>query len=81
MSERLQYLGRLREKELQAKELGLKIKGLIDSLRLKLDPFEKIEELETALIAQQSMELATVHIEYIGITEEIKALKKALGKV
>jgi len=80
MNERLQFTGRLRENELKAKSLAVRIKGLIDSLRTQLDPFAKYEDLETEIIAAQAMELATAQIEYKGLLDGIKAIKKALGK-
>jgi hypothetical protein len=78
--ERLQFQGRLGEKNLKAEELRIRIKGLVDSLRSHLDPFEMPEDLETELIASQALELAKTRIEYVGILQEIKAIKKALGK-
>jgi len=79
-TERLQNLGRLEDKKLQAEKKKLKIKTLVETIRLKADPFEKPEDLETESIAEQALELANVQIEYLGILAEIKALKKALGK-
>jgi hypothetical protein len=78
--ERFQHMGRLREQELKAKELQMRIKVIIEQLRLKLDPFEDVESLEVELIQTLSIELARLQIEYRGLLEQNKAIKKALGK-
>lgn len=80
MNERLKHLGRLEERKLRAEELRIRMRGLIESQREHLDPFEKYEDLDTELIASQSLELAKLQIEYVGILDEIKAIEKALGR-
>jgi len=47
--ERLQREGRLSLREKEAKALEMKCRGLIDSVRLQLDPLERIEELDMEL--------------------------------
>jgi len=81
MSERLKHLGRLEEQKLRAEELRIKMRGLIESQREHLDPFEKHENLDTEIIASQALELATIKIEYVGILDEMKAIEKALGRL
>ncbi|HBJ85444.1 MAG TPA: hypothetical protein DDZ88_16515 [Verrucomicrobiales bacterium] len=78
--ERLQNMGRLHEQELKARELRLRIGAMIEQIRLKLDPFEDIENLETDIAAQLCIELARLTIDYKGILDQNKAIKKALGK-
>lgn len=80
MSERLKFQGKLAEKELAAKRLENLLKGSIVSLRDLLDPTEKIEDLQSDIIAEQAVEFANKHIEYRETLAEIKAIKKALGK-
>ena len=80
MNERLKHLGRLEERKLRAEELRIKMRGLVESQREHLDPFEEYENLDTELIASQSLELAKLKIEYVGILDEIKAIEKALGR-
>lgn len=79
MNERLKFQGRLAEKELEAKELKLRIEGMIDSIRTQLDPFEAIENLKARLIAGQAVDLSEYHTMYLEILADIRKLKKALG--
>lgn len=80
MSERLSYMGRLREKELEQRRLVLKAEGLRDSIRTILDPFEKIEIIRADVAAEQAMELAMLSIRIVELNGEIAAIKRALGK-
>jgi hypothetical protein len=80
MNERLKHLGRLGEQKLRAEELRIKMRGIIESLREHLDPFERHEDLDTELIASQAMELGSAKIEYVAVLGEIKAIEKALGR-
>lgn len=77
--ERLQYQGRLREKELEAEKLKLKAKGLRDSLRMHLDPFEKIEEIDVAVAYGEMGDLADTVLKLREALAEIAAIRKALG--
>ena len=78
--ERLQFQGRLAEKELSAKKLELKAEGLRDVIRLHIDPFAKIEEIDVEVAFQAMTELVDATLEYREILGEIKAIKKALGR-
>ncbi|MHB1059807.1 MAG: hypothetical protein ACYC0F_18180 [Rhodanobacter sp.] len=78
-SERLRHKGRLAEKEADARRLAMSISGLVDSVRVLLDPFEDLEDIKAEHAAAQAVELAGKHAEYCGLLEEIKAIKKALG--
>lgn len=80
MNERLGFLGRLREKELEIRKLTLKAEGLRDSIRNVLDPFEKIERIRADVAAEQAVELADLVIRIAGLADEIAAIKRALGK-
>lgn len=80
MSEHLKFMGRLAEKELRAKEMDLKIQGLRDSIRDLLDPFEDVADLRVNVVAQQALQMAELHIEYRSVLEEIRAIRKALGR-
>lgn len=77
--ERLRHRGRLAEKEGEARLLAISISGLIESLRLKLDPFDHLRHLKAESVAAQAVELAGKHAEYMGLLAEIAAIRKALG--
>lgn len=79
MTERLKFQGRLAEKELEAKELKLRIEGLRDSIRDALDPFAKIEDLKAHIVARQAVDLSEYHVQYKELLEEIRQIKKELG--
>ena len=78
--ERLKRMGRLEENKLQAREAEIRMQGLVESLREHLDPFEKLDELNTDLIASQALELARLKIDYTGLLDSIRAIEKALGR-
>ena len=78
--ERQNFEGGLAVGQRKAKELELKIKGLIESVRLHLNPLEKIEELEIDVAFSQMMELAATWTDYKEILADIKAAKKILGR-
>jgi len=80
MSEILKFKGRLAEKEFELKEQELRIKGLIESIRSNLDPFDDIESLNAELVRAMSFELADLKIIYVEIKAKIRAIKKALGR-
>lgn len=78
--ERLQFQGRLAEKELEAKNLKLKAEGLRDTIRLYMDPFAKIEDIDIGVAYQAMNELMQTLVKYKDILAEITAIKKALGR-
>jgi len=78
--ERLQFQGRLAVKKQEAVKLELKIKGLIESVRIHLDPLEKIEELEIDVAFSQMTELVATWAEYKEILDDIAAANKILGR-
>jgi hypothetical protein len=79
MNEHLKFRGRLAEKEFDLKKLELRIRGGVDAVRNLLDPFEAPADLRAAEAAEQAIELASVHAEYVECVAEIRALKRALG--
>lgn len=81
MNELLKFEGRLALKKKEARELELRIRGLIKAVRDLLDPFT--EDLETLLAdeaAAQAMALAELHIRFKETRAKILALEKALGR-
>jgi len=80
MNERLKYMGRLQEKELELKKKALAMKSAIDILRDMLDPLEDLEDLRTDAIAEEALRLANLQIEYRAINADIKAIRKILGR-
>ena len=78
--ERQLHQGRLAIKKQEAKALELKIKGLLESVRIHLDPLEKIEELEMEIAFQQMTELFKAWTLYMETLAEIKAARKILGR-
>ena len=80
MDERLKYLGRQKEMELQIVEMRMRLEGLRDSIRELLDPFEALEALDTAKIITLSAEFNRLHIDYVAALQQLAAIKKALGR-
>ncbi len=80
MNERIQYQGHLREEELREHDLRLRIAGLRDSIKIKLDPFIGVEHLAADLVAKQALDLAQMHIQYLECVKTIGAIKRALGQ-
>ncbi len=81
MSEILKFKGCLGEKQIEARQQELRLKGLIKSLRDSLNPFEKVAEIDGELVAAEALELASLQIDYKGVLAEIAAIEKALRGV
>lgn len=79
MNERLKYQGRLVEKRIEAKNLKLRIEGIIDSIRSHLDPFDKIENIKARVVARQAVDLSEYHTMYTTALDEIQKLKEEIG--
>lgn len=79
MNERLKYQGRLVEKRIEAKNLKLRIEGIVDSIRSHLDPFDKIENIKAQLVARQAVDLSEYHTMYTTALDEIQKLKEEIG--
>lgn len=80
MSERHKFMGRLEEKKIEAEKLKLKLEGLRDSIRDHLDPFDDVEELKLDVMAVQALEAADLQMKLQALREEIRAIKKVLGR-
>jgi hypothetical protein len=79
MNERLKYQGRLVEKRIEAKNLKLRIQGMIYSIRSHLDPFDKIENIKARVVARQAVDLSEYHTMYTTALDEIQKLKEEIG--
>jgi hypothetical protein len=80
LSEYLKFQGKLYEKDLEAKQLKLRMGALVSGLRDLLDPTEPVESLDTEQIADQALLLRSHAIELGAVTEEIANIKKLMGK-
>lgn len=78
--EHIKYEGRLALNRQERVKLSLKMQGLVRSLRDLLDPTRPVERLETELIAQQSLELASSQIDYKELLQQAEIIKNALGR-
>ncbi|ADW18584.1 hypothetical protein Despr_2445 [Desulfobulbus propionicus DSM 2032] len=78
-NERLTRRGLLAEKEQRLRQLESSMQGDIHAVRLALEPFAPLHEIRPDQAAAQAVELAGKHAEYMGLREEIAALKRALG--
>jgi len=77
--EKIRLKGRLSEAKTRLKELEIKADGLIISLRLHIDPYKKLVELQGELIAQQAQELAQIYEEAKKLKAEIDRMEADLG--
>lgn len=80
MSERLKFEGRLAQKDHEARGLQVQIRGLVESLRDLLDPFEKPEDLKAEQISDQALRLATRIGDYRQALDEIREIRRALTR-
>lgn len=80
MTERLKFLGRLEERRLEAERLKLRLRGLRDSLRHILDPFEAVEDLDGETLAAQAMEFADLQLLCREALAEMALIRKTLGR-
>lgn len=78
-TERLVFQGRLLNKQNERTSIGLRIKGLISSARMLLDPFADIADLQADEAARQCVDLAGLRIRYNELGHEIEAIRRALG--
>ena len=77
---RQMHQGRLAIRQDEARKLKLKIKSLLESILLYLDPLENYEELEIDVAFSQMTELVATWTEYKEILADIKAANKILGR-
>ncbi len=80
MSERLKFMGRRQELEIEKKSLEIQITGLINNLRDALDPLAPVEDLEPEKIAEWSASLAEARERYKKVLADLKQLESILGK-
>ncbi|HOI96331.1 MAG TPA: hypothetical protein PK250_16630 [Syntrophobacter fumaroxidans] len=80
MNERLKFLGRLEERRLEAERLRLRLRGLRDSLRDVLDPFETVEDLDGEKLAALAVEFADLQILCREAIAEMALIRKTLGR-
>lgn len=80
MNERLKFQGRLQEKRMDAERLRLRLIGLRDALRDKLDPFEDVFDIDGDVIASEALEFAKTQGGYRAALAVIESIKKALGR-
>lgn len=80
MSERLKFIGRLREKELAAERLRLRLQAMRDAMRDALDPFEDVVGLHLDQVASLAVEAADLQVRLKEVLAEMNAIEKALGK-
>jgi len=77
---RQMHQGRLAVRQDEARTLKLKIKGLLESILVYLDPLEKYEELKIDVAFSEMTELYADWVEYKEILADIRAANKILGR-
>ena len=80
MSERLKYMGRRAELELEKKSLRIKISGLIHNLRDDLDPLKDIPTLKTADITTYALDLAEAKDRFMRVLEDLDRIREIIGQ-
>lgn len=78
MSERLEYKGKLFEKEGQAQSLALVCTGKVEGLRRVLDPTEAPAALDVDAIRERAFDLVKSLVELKALHAEITRIKKVL---
>ena len=78
-NDRILAQGHLLEEQQREIDLRLRITGLRDSIRMKLDPFLEIAHMAADIVAKQALELAQLNIQYEECCKTIAAIKRALG--
>lgn len=79
MSERLKWLGRRQELELEKKRIEISISGLIDHLREALDPLAAIADLDPEKIAAWTVDLESARNRYREVVADLKKIKEMIG--
>lgn len=73
------WQGQKAEKALEAKRLETSIKGLRDNMRVLLNPFYKVGDIDQEQLAGQAFEFCDKVTRYKAVTAEIEAINKSLG--
>lgn len=77
--ERLEYKGKLFEKEGAARSLSLRCTSKVDALRRRLDPTEHPENLDIDAIREQAFELVRDLGQLRELNAEIARIEDVLG--
>jgi hypothetical protein len=77
--ERLKFLGRRGELEMEKKALEIRIQGLIRNLRDALDPLVAVEDLRPDAISAWSLELNAARERYREVVAALKQIKDLIG--
>jgi hypothetical protein len=80
MSERLQFMGRREELDVERKRMEIRIEGLVTNLRNALNPLAKPEELPTDRIVEWSLDLAEARDRYTAVLQDLKKIHDILGR-
>lgn len=78
--QRLENLGRLKEKKQRAMELAVLMHGYRQKINSDTNPHRPIEELDTAALSVVWEQLEKAMIEHRTLCEEIRALCEDLGE-
>ena len=79
-NERIQSEGRLAITQNETRQLEIRAKGLVRSLRGQLDPFCAVEDLNGDQVADLALQLRNILISHREKSELVAAIRKALGR-
>jgi low affinity Fe/Cu permease len=77
--ERLKFLGKRGELEMEKKALEIRIQALIKNLRDDLNPLIPVEDLRPDAIAELSAELGKARERYREVVAALKQIKEIIG--
>jgi hypothetical protein len=82
MSERLMLEGALQEKKMQSINLATRAEGLIRALKISIQPasITPLKDLRTDEIRELAIELDSLRIEYVNLTQQMTDISRELGK-
>ena len=80
MNEAVKFEGRLGEQERKKKELILRLKGLLESLRDQLDPTVPVQKLKGEIIADQAIQFSQYQVELEDVLADIAKINELLGR-
>jgi len=78
MSEKLKNRGRLEMKRLEAQQIKLRLETLRDAIRDELDPFERLDKVDSEKVATLADDFDDQLRQYREALKEIEELKKAI---
>lgn len=79
MSEVARLKGLLREKELQAKDLELRMQANLEALHAALPRYAPLASLSVQVAVQEVLELAARQMTLLALVKDIEAIKRELG--